>query len=80
MFDILQTLSFKISYHMQSVGGLRLPKVLKNVIYQCFWSIIHEQVPSDMDPSDLSQNHSMKKHKGNEGWNRAEAVRKGASA
>jgi hypothetical protein len=29
-----------------------------------------------MDPSDLSQNHSMKKHKGNEGWNRAEAMRK----
>jgi hypothetical protein len=33
-----------------------------------------------MDPSDLSQNHCMKKHKENEGWNRAEAVRKGASA
>jgi hypothetical protein len=33
-----------------------------------------------MDPSDLSQNHCMKKHKENEGWNRAKAVRKGASA
>jgi hypothetical protein len=43
-----------------------------------FWSIIHEQVPSDLDPSDLSQNHNVKKHKGNEGWNRVEVVRKGA--
>jgi hypothetical protein len=33
-----------------------------------------------MDPSDMSQNHNAKKHKGNKGWNRAEAVRKGASA
>jgi hypothetical protein len=33
-----------------------------------------------MDLSDLSQNHCMKKHKGNKGWNRAEAVREGASA
>jgi hypothetical protein len=33
-----------------------------------------------MDSSDLSQNHSMKKHKGDEGWNRAEGVRKGALA
>jgi hypothetical protein len=41
---------------------------------------MHEQVLSDLDPSDLSQNHSMKKHKGNEGWNKAEAVRKGPSA
>jgi hypothetical protein len=41
---------------------------------------MHEQVPSDLDLSDLSQNHSIKKHKENEGWNRAEAVRRGASA
>jgi hypothetical protein len=41
---------------------------------------MHEQVLSDLDPSDLSQNHNMKKHKGNEGWNRAEAMRKGALA
>jgi hypothetical protein len=33
-----------------------------------------------MDLSDLSQNHSVKKHKEHEGWNEAEAVRKGASA
>jgi hypothetical protein len=33
-----------------------------------------------MDLSDLSQNRCIKKHKENEGWNRAEAVRKGASA
>jgi hypothetical protein len=33
-----------------------------------------------MDLSDLSQNHCMKKQRGNEGWNRAEAMRKGASA
>jgi hypothetical protein len=65
---------------IDTVGGLRLPKVLKNVICQCFWSVIHEQVPSDMDPSDMSQNRCMKKHKENEGWNRAEAVCKGASA
>jgi hypothetical protein len=32
-----------------------------------------------MDLSDLSQNHCMKKHEGNEGCNRAEAVRKGTS-
>jgi hypothetical protein len=38
------------------------------------------QIPSDMDLSDLSQNHCIKKHKETEGWNRAEAVRKGASA
>jgi hypothetical protein len=38
------------------------------------------QVPSNLDLSDLSQNHSVKKHKGYEGWNEAEAVRKGASA
>jgi hypothetical protein len=37
------------------VGGLRLPKVLKNVIWQCFWSIIHEQVPSNTNPSDKSK-------------------------
>jgi hypothetical protein len=33
-----------------------------------------------MDLSDLSQNRCIKKHKENEGWNRAEVVRKGASA
>jgi hypothetical protein len=33
-----------------------------------------------MDLSDLSQNRCIKKHKENEGWNRAKAVRKGASA
>jgi hypothetical protein len=37
------------------VGGLQLPKVLKNMIWQCFWSTIHEQVPSDMNPSDKSK-------------------------
>jgi hypothetical protein len=70
--------SNKLILRGATVGGLRLPKVLKNVIQRCFWSIIHEQVPSGLDPSDLSQNHNEKKHKGNEGWNRAEAVRKGA--
>jgi hypothetical protein len=30
-----------------TVGGLRLPKVLKNRISQCFWSIMCEQVSSD---------------------------------
>jgi hypothetical protein len=39
----------------QLLGGLRLLKVLKNVIWQCFWSIIHEQVPSDMNPLDKSK-------------------------
>ena len=33
--------------------------------------MIHEQVPSN-----LGQNHSVKKHKGYEGWRRAEAMRK----
>jgi hypothetical protein len=33
-----------------------------------------------MDPSDLSQNRCMKKHKENEGWNKVKAVRKRASA
>jgi hypothetical protein len=33
-----------------------------------------------MDLSDLSQNRCIKKHKEYEGCNRAEAVRKGASA
>jgi hypothetical protein len=32
-----------------------------------------------LDPSDLSQNHSVKKHKEYEGWNKTEVVRKGAS-
>ena len=41
--------------HSVCVGGLRLPKVLKNMIWQCFWSIIHEQVPSDTNPSDMSK-------------------------
>jgi hypothetical protein len=36
--------------------GLRLPKVLKNMILQCFRSVIHEQVPSDSD-----QNHSVRR-------------------
>jgi hypothetical protein len=58
-----------------SIGGLRLPKVLKNMIQQYFWRIIHEQVPSDSD-----QNHNMKEYKEYEGWHRAEAVRRGASA
>jgi hypothetical protein len=37
-------------------------------------------VLQDMDPSDLSQNHCMEKHKENEGWNGAEDVRREASA
>ena len=32
-----------------TVGGLRLPKVLKNIIWQCFPSEICEQVSSDSD-------------------------------
>jgi hypothetical protein len=36
--------------------------------------MIHEQVPSD-----LGQNHSVKKHKEYEGWRIAEAMRRGAS-
>jgi hypothetical protein len=31
-------------------------------------------------PSDLYQNHSVKMHKEYEGWRRAEAMRRGASA
>jgi hypothetical protein len=31
-------------------------------------------------PSDLDQNHSVKKYKEYEGWRRAEAMRRGASA
>jgi hypothetical protein len=41
---------------------------------------MHEQVPSDLDPSDLGQNHNVKKRKEYEGWCRTEAVRRGASA
>jgi hypothetical protein len=37
--------------------------------------MIHEQVPSD-----LGQNYSVKKHKEYEGWRKAEAMRRGASA
>jgi hypothetical protein len=37
--------------------------------------MIHKQVSSDLD-----QNHNMKKYKEYEGWRRAEAVRRGASA
>jgi hypothetical protein len=37
--------------------------------------MIHEQVPSD-----FGQNHSVKKRKEYEGWRRAEAMRRGASA
>jgi hypothetical protein len=37
--------------------------------------MIHEQVASD-----LGQNHNVKKHKKYEGWRRAEAMRRGASA
>jgi hypothetical protein len=60
---------------MLCVGGLRLSKVLKNMFYQCFWSIMHEQVPSDSD-----RNHNVKKHKEHEGWRKAEAVFRGPSA
>jgi hypothetical protein len=31
-------------------------------------------------PSDLNQNHNVKMHKECEGWRRAEAMRRGASA
>jgi CO dehydrogenase/acetyl-CoA synthase beta subunit len=34
---------------MGNVGGLWLPKVLKNMIWQCFPSEICEQVSSDSD-------------------------------
>jgi hypothetical protein len=37
--------------------------------------MIHEQVPSD-----LGQNYSVKKHKEYEGWCRAKAMRREASA
>jgi hypothetical protein len=34
----------------------------------------------NLDLSDVSQNHSVKKHKGYEGWNEVEAVHKGVRA
>jgi hypothetical protein len=36
-------------------------------------------LPLNLDPSNLGQNHSAKKHKGYEGWSRAEATYRGAS-
>jgi hypothetical protein len=42
-FDIVN----KLILRGATVGGLRPPKVLKNVIEQCLTSMVYGQVPSD---------------------------------
>jgi hypothetical protein len=38
-----------VNWNMELVGGLRLPKVLKNMILQCLPSVIYMQVPLDSE-------------------------------
>jgi hypothetical protein len=41
-----------------SVGGLRLPKVLKNIVRQYFPSVICEQAPSEQAPSESGREYT----------------------
>jgi hypothetical protein len=67
-----------------TVGGLRLLKVLKNKIWQCFPSEICEQVSSESghEYTRAWSGRSLSETKGDydEGWGDHEAVRKKASA
>jgi hypothetical protein len=70
---MMQAISVILPRSMLGAFGFR--RSSKNMIYQCLWSIMCKQVPSDID-----QNRSVKMHKEYEGWHRAEAMRRGASA
>jgi hypothetical protein len=74
----------QIGPYLGAVGGLRLPKVLKNMIWQCFPSEICEQVSSESvhEHTRAWSGRSLSETKGDydEGQGDHEAVRRKASA